>query len=104
MGLDMMGLPIGMSSILSSGRLLGSAASAEVFLPNVLPKKPLLLGRVAAAAAAAAGSRSAGKKAEALVACLGREEHLSGVGGGEEVGTGGRLTFSFVRVSTDPAQ
>ena len=102
MGLDMMGLPIGMSSILSSGRLLGSAASAEVFLPNVLPKKPLLLGRVAAAAAA--GSRSAGKKAEALVACLGREEHLSGVGGGEEVGTGGRLTFSFVRVSTDPAQ
>ena len=101
MGLDMMGLPIGMSSILSSGRLLGSAASAEVFLPNVLPKKPLLLGRVAAAAA---GSRSAGKKAEALVACLGREEHLSGVGGGEEVGTGGRLTFSFVRVSTDPAQ
>ena len=100
MGLDIVGLPIGMSSILSSGRLLGPAASAEVFLPKVRPKKPLLLGRVADAA----GSRSAGKKAEALVACLGREEHLSGVGGGGEAGTAGELTFSFVRVSTDPVQ
>ena len=77
-------------------------------MPKVRPKKPPF-GRVADAA----DSRSAGKKAVALVECFGREEHLSGVGGGGtlEAGTAGacrlgvgELTLSFVRVSTEPVQ
>ena len=113
MGSEMVGLVTsGTSSSISAPRLLGPAASG-FFLPKVRPKKPPF-GRVADAA----DSRSAGKKAVALVDCLGREEHRSGVGGGGtlEVGTAGAtrlgvgevvtfsVMFSLVRVKTEPVQ